>query len=99
MSDHHEEEHHQHITPYRDLIQVLLTLFVFTIATVAVVNFDLGAFAVAMALIIASVKAYIVLAYFMHLKFDEPLFRWLVGVVILVFAAFMILTFVDYVNR
>ncbi len=99
MSDHHHEEEHQHITPYRDLIHVLVTLLIFTIATVAVVNFDLGAFAVGMALIIASVKAYIVLAYFMHLKFDMPLFRWLVGIVMFVFVAFMILTFFDYVNR
>lgn len=98
MENHHDE-HHQHVTSYRDLFQVLLTLLVFTIATVAVVNFDLGSFAVAMALLIASVKAYIVLAYFMHLKFDVPLFRYLVGMVLFVFAAFMLLTFFDYTNR
>lgn len=99
MSDQHHNEEHQHITSYRDLVHVLVTLLVFTIATVAVINFDLGAFAVGMALIIASVKAYIVLAYFMHLKFDVPLFKYLVGIVMFVFIAFMVLTFFDYVNR
>lgn len=99
MSDQHHNEEHQHITPYRDLVHVLVALLVFTIATVAIINFDLGAFAVGMALVVASIKAYIVLAYFMHLKFDVPLFKYLVGIVMFVFIAFMVLTFFDYVNR
>jgi cytochrome c oxidase subunit 4 len=107
MSDSHDthdtheghEAHGPHISDNRMLIQVLVTLLVFTIATVAVTHFSLGAFAVSMALIIASAKAYIVLAYFMHLKFDSPVFRIMVGVVLFVFSAFMILTFFDYVNR
>ena len=99
MSQNTHNQHSAHVTPYRLHIQVLLTLLVFTVATIAVTDFRLGSFSVAMALLIASAKAYIVLAYFMHLKFDAPVFRYLVAIVLFVFAAFMVLTFFDYINR
>ncbi len=60
---------------------------------------DLSALTVLVALLIASVKAYIVLAYFMHLKFESSLFRVLVIVVLSIYALVIGLTFFDYLAR
>jgi cytochrome c oxidase subunit 4 len=59
----------------------------------------LGAFTVALALILASIKVTIVLTYFMHLKFENMLLRLMVGFVFLLFAVVIGITFIDYYFR
>ena len=68
------QEHHglSHTTPVRLLLAVFGALMVLTIATVVVRGIDLGGqgnLIVAMA--IATVKAGLVVAYFMHLRWDR----------------------------
>jgi cytochrome c oxidase subunit 4 len=86
----------QHITPYRVYAKVLITLLGLTFLTIFVAHFHLGSLSIGMALLIACFKATLVLAYFMHLRFDNIIFRIMVGAVILLFASFILLTFVDY---
>jgi cytochrome c oxidase subunit IV len=88
-----------HITPYRTYAWVLVGLLFLTFVTITVTWIDLSAFTVLVALIIASVKAYIVLAYFMHLKFESSLFRILVIVVLSIYILVIGLTFFDYLLR
>ena len=64
-----------HISSYRSHIWVLIALLTLTLITVTVTWIDLSALTVVVALSIAAVKAYIVLTYFMHLKFEETMFR------------------------
>lgn len=85
-----------HITPYRVYAAVLVTLLGFTFLTVFVAHFHLGAFSIAVALLIACLKAVLVLAIFMHLRFDNLIFKIMVTAVLLLFCTFIILTFVDY---
>ena len=85
--------------PYRIFGWVLVTLLVLTFVSVTVVHIDLQAWSVAIALSIACVKGTFVLSYFMHLKFDNPVFKIMVGVVILLFTSFILLTMVDYIFR
>ncbi|BBE15952.1 hypothetical protein AQPE_0088 [Aquipluma nitroreducens] len=40
-----------------------------------------------------------VLTWFMHLKFDQPFLRFMVGFVALVFFAIIFITFLDYYYR
>ena len=87
---------HQHITPYRLYATVLVTLLALTFLTIYVAHFHLGSLSVGVALLIACIKATLVLAYFMHLKFDFVIFKVMVAAVILLFASFILLTFVDY---
>jgi cytochrome c oxidase subunit IV len=71
-SDHHGDEI-AHVTPVRLLLVVWGTLMVLTVITVAVTSVDLGSrvnLLVAMA--IATVKAGLVVTYFMHLRWDRP---------------------------
>ncbi len=60
----------QHITSYKVLGVVITSLLVLTGVTVAVSYVDMGFFNVPIALLIASVKATIVLLFFMHLKYE-----------------------------
>jgi cytochrome c oxidase subunit 4 len=63
-----------HLTPVSLLVGVFAALIVFTIVTVLVTRVDLGGegnFVIAM--IIATIKASLVMAYFMHLRWDKRL--------------------------
>jgi cytochrome c oxidase subunit IV len=88
-----------HITNYRVYIWVLLGLLFLTLVTITVTWIDLSAFTVLVAMLIASVKAGIVLTYFMHLKFETTLFRALVIMVLAIYALVILLTFFDYLMR
>lgn len=92
-------DEHLHIISYKTLIKVLLSLLTLTFSTVYVAYLDLGLLATTVAMLIASIKATIVLLYFMHLKFDKKIFGVLVGLVIVLFIVFMTLIFIDYFNR
>lgn len=62
-----------HLTPPLLLLGVFAALTVLTIATVAVTSIDLGStgnFVIAM--VIATIKAGLVMAFFMHLAWDKP---------------------------
>jgi cytochrome c oxidase subunit 4 len=95
MSSHSE----QHITSYKSLGIILITLLALTIVTITVTSIDLAAWSVGIALLIACVKVYFVLAYFMHLKYESILLKVLVGMVFLLFALVVVITYVDYLNR
>ena len=75
------------------------SLYALTILSVWVTHFDLTTFSVFVALSIASVKAYLVAAYFMHLKFESKILSIMVILTVLVFITFIILTLLDYSNR
>ena len=93
------KNHDTHITSYSQNLTVLLILLILTTISVLAVEFNFGAFTVAIALIIASVKSAIVLTYFMHLKFENLLLRLMVGGVFLLFAIVVVITFIDYYFR
>ena len=93
------KNHDDHISSYPLNLTVLLVLLILTTTSVLAIKFHLGAFTVAIALIIASIKAAIVLTYFMHLKFENLLLRLMVGGVFLLFTIVVVITFIDYYFR
>lgn len=78
---------------------VLVILLILTTLTILAIKIHLGAYTVALALILASIKVSIVLTYFMHLKFENLLLRLMVGGVFLLFAIVIAITFIDYYFR
>lgn len=88
-----------HISTYKSQILVLLSLIVLTILTVTITSVHLGPYNTAAAMLIASIKAAIVLLYFMHLKFDEKIYRFMVTLVLAVYAVVILITFFDYFYR
>ena len=89
----------KHIVPFRTYLLILLGLITLTLLSVEVTHIDLREYTVAAALIIAGVKSFLVLSYFMHLKFDKPMYRNMVFFVLALFLAVTIITFIDYINR
>jgi cytochrome c oxidase subunit 4 len=92
-------ENNTHITSYGSHILVLFILIALTFLTVAITSVQLGAFNTTAAMIIASTKAAIVLLYFMHLKFDDKIFRFMVTLVLAIYAVVIVITFFDYLYR
>ena len=93
------KNHNDHISSYMLNWTVLLVLLMLTTISIRAINMHLGAFTVALALILASIKVTIVLTYFMHLKFENMLLRLMVGGVFLLFAIVIAITFTDYYFR
>jgi cytochrome c oxidase subunit IV len=97
MNDQHTS--HTHIVGYGSYILIWLSLMAFSGITVAVAGFDLGKWTVITALIIASIKTWLVLSVFMHLKFENRLFRIFLFIALLTLLIFFVLTFFDYANQ
>ena len=93
--DHTEQEH----TGYDVYILTWVTLLILTAVTVTVAGLHLGKLSVLTAVVIAAVKTSLVLYFFMHLKYEKPLFRTMVFVTIGVLAIFIGLTFTDILYR
>ncbi len=76
---HAEQDEHHHISVQTHLA-VFAALIGFTILTVVTAKLmDFGAFNGVIAFTIATAKGFLVMAYFMHLKFDEKIYRWIIG--------------------
>jgi cytochrome c oxidase subunit IV len=93
------DSHDTHISSYESHAKVLVTLLTLTLVTVLVTWLDFGIFTVTVALSIASVKTYIVLTWFMHLKFESVFIRGMVLGVFAMFTIILIITFIDYFFR
>jgi cytochrome c oxidase subunit 4 len=88
-----------HIVPYRTYGLILLLLLALTATSVAVTQIELTKWSTAVALLLASTKSAFVLAIFMHLKFDQKIFRVMAILIILLLVAVIIVTFLDYAFR
>ena len=69
------DEHESHDVTDRQYIIIALLLAVLTAAEVAVSYMDLGAWLVPALLVMMSIKFFTIVGYFMHLKFDNALFK------------------------
>lgn len=78
QDDHADHADHAHHGPSLFLLTVIFaTLMILTLITVGVTVFDFGyKLNLAVALVIALVKATLVGLYFMHLRWDPPIFAF-----------------------
>lgn len=95
MSEHSD----QHISSLATYVSIFALLMVLTFATVAVAFFDLGVFNIFAAVTIATVKAYLVVLYFMHVKYSARII-WLTAGAGFIWLFLMIgLTLSDFATR
>lgn len=92
-------EQHSHIVPYRTFILVWLALLILTGITVAVAQVNLGALNVWVALGVATLKSALVVAVFMHMKYETPLFKLSLLAALAILAIFIGMTFLDVLYR
>ena len=93
----HETEHH--IVPYRVYVIVWAALLVLTAITVGVSRVDMKHVAVLAAMMIAAFKGTLVILYFMHVRFEKPLYAGMILAAFGTYAVFIALTFTDYSFR
>lgn len=94
-----DKEKTTHTTSYGELLLLWIGLVVLTGTTLALAGFELGRWVIITALGIASVKSALVMNVFMHLRFEDKVFRVFVLVAVLTFAVFITFTFFDYAFR
>lgn len=68
----HDHDQVGHVVPLWILVGVLAALLFLTFVTVYVTQFDFGNFNLIVAMVIAVVKASLVVLFFMHLVWDRP---------------------------
>lgn len=88
-----------HVTGYFTFGIVLLALLILTALTIMVAGINIRGFSAAVALLIASIKVRTVIAYFMHLRSERRLIRFMVVGVFALYGLVIIITFIDYLFR
>ncbi len=101
-SDHaHELAHddHAHHPTLGTYLAVFVALIVLLIVTVAVAEMDFGRFSFPVAVAVASIKAVLIIMFFMHVRYSPPLI-WLVSCAGFFWLAILFtLTLADYFTR
>jgi cytochrome c oxidase subunit IV len=88
-----------HIASVKSYVLIFATLMVLTAITVAVAYVNLGQFNKVVALSIASVKATLVILYFMHVKYSSRLTKLVVVLGFFFLFILLGLTMADYATR
>ncbi|MDP9380830.1 MAG: cytochrome C oxidase subunit IV family protein [Chloroflexota bacterium] len=92
------EEHH--VIPPRNYVIVFGLLVVLTILTVLAANFQFGGLLnEVVALGIATMKASLVILFFMHVRYSTPLLRLVVAAGFIFFGIMVLFTMADFVSR
>jgi len=89
----------KHNIGYGTYILVWIALLAFTSITVTIAGVNLGMFTLFIALLIAAVKSALVINIFMHIRFDEPIFKVFLALSGLTLLIIFSLTFLDYIYR
>jgi cytochrome c oxidase subunit 4 len=97
MSSNQHEEHPP--VPYRVYIGVWAALITLTAITVGVSYVDMRNVTVLTAVLIATIKGMLVILYFMHVRFEKPLYAFMILATLTTYGIFISLTFVDYYYR
>ena len=94
-----ESPHTSHAIGYGKLSAVWLALLALTALTVWVARHNVGIGHVWGSLTIAVVKGGLVIAFFMHMRYEERLLRWLLFMVLATLAIFIGFVFFDILYR
>ena len=84
---------------FRPYIVTWIALVILAAASIIVTSLDTGAAGIVIALLIASVKAVLILYFFMHLRYEKRFFRLAFLLPIVAFAFFIGFTFLDILYR
>lgn len=97
MAEH--EEHTEHIVPPGVYAAIITTLLVLTLITVWAAFVDLGRFNIVVALLIATIKATLVVLFFMHAKYVPERTKLVIIAGIFWLGLLLFMTMSDYLSR
>jgi cytochrome c oxidase subunit 4 len=98
MQDDHSAHENHHIG-YSTYLLVWVSLVALTSITVTVAGINLGEYILVVALSIAAIKSALVINIFMHIKFEDPIFKVFLGISGFTLVVIFMLTFFDYFYR
>ncbi len=93
------DEDNRHLVPGKTFVVVWVALLALTGITIGAARLELGVWSMAANLLIASIKACLVLWFFMHLKYETKFFKLLFLVPIATITVIIWLTFYDVLYR
>lgn len=103
MSDHHDsgdlQMGHHHVSSAQMFRNVLIALLILTVITVTASRFDFGSANMLIAMAIAAVKASLVIAFFMHVKWDTAINKIVFLSSFLFLSLLFIFTLGDFATR
>lgn len=94
-TNHGEHGDDGHISSYTQLLGVLVVLLALTGITILSAKQNFGRLNVWIALLIASSKTTVVVLYFMHLKYEKSVFKWMFLTSVFILAIFISFMFWD----
>ena len=92
-------KHHPHVLPVRKYVAVWIALMVLTVVTVKVSYFNFGIMNLVVAMGVATLKASLVVLFFMHLKYDEKFNAIIFAGSLTFLTIFFVLTLADTMER
>jgi cytochrome c oxidase subunit IV len=95
----HAESHGHHVLSLNMILTVGGLLLVMTAVTVFVAQFDFGAMNMVVAMVVATFKATLVVAYFMQLRYDNKFFFVMLMVSLIALMVFIVFTMIDQKSR
>lgn len=101
MTNKHNETHEHHVMPLAIYYKVAGALFLLTFLTVGfhAIHEYLGPFAALIAFSIAAVKAFLVMAWFMHLKYENQSNRIIFGAGFIFLGLLFVMCVLDIYSR
>ena len=97
MQDNHTHDNHN--ISYSTYLLVWVSLIAFTSITVTIAGIDLGDYTLFVALCIAALKSALVINIFMHIKFEDTIFKIFIAISGFTLLVIFTLTFFDYFYR
>jgi len=94
-----EQEHTEHIVKPGTYLAIILTLLSLTGITVYAAYINLGRFNIVVALVIATLKATLVVLFFMHAKYSPRRTQLVIVAGIFWLALLLFMTLSDYISR
>lgn len=96
---HDPNDHHPHVLPLKTYLGTWGGLLVLTVITVGASYVDFGSGNLFIAMVIATIKATLVAALFMHLRYDERFNTIIISSSLIFLAIFIGFTIADTGNR
>jgi cytochrome c oxidase subunit 4 len=88
-----------HVSPVSIYITIFAALMILTGVTVGAAYVDLGQLNFSVAILIAGIKASLVVWYFMHVKYQSHMTKLTVGTGLFFLAILLGMSLIDYVSR
>jgi cytochrome c oxidase subunit IV len=98
-TDHNQTHVKKNVRPFSSYVSIWLGLLALTIVTITVAGLNLGSFSVLGAIVIATIKSSLVVWFFMNIKYEDKVFKLMLGLAIFTLTIILLLTFADTAFR